>query len=312
MNWISKFIKPKIKSLFKKRTSENDETLWTTCECKNLIYKEDLESNFHCCPKCGVHHKISCKERFQIFFDDKQFEIIETPQPYDDTLSFSDKKKYVDRLKTARKLTNQNDAVAIAKGKIDGMDVTVGAQDFRFIGGSFGLHSAEAFISGVQHAINNKTPYLFFVSSGGIRLMESTMALTKGMAGTTLAINELKKQNLPYIVILTNPSVGGVAASFGMLGDFLIAEPKSIVGFAGKRVIKDTVREALPENFQEAESVKEFGAVDLVVERKYLRSTVSTLLKVLTKSYEKQSQANSNIQIDENLAEQISSKASSG
>ena len=138
------------------------------------------------------------------------------------------------------------------------------------------------------------------------------MALTKGMAGTTLAINELKKQNLPYIVILTNPSVGGVAASFGMLGDFLIAEPKSIVGFAGKRVIKDTVREALPENFQEAESVKEFGAVDLVVERKYLRSTVSTLLKVLTKSYEKQSQANSNIQIDENLAEQISSKASSG
>ena len=287
MNWITKFIKPKIDSLFKKKTAESDQILWTTCECKNLIYKEDLKTNFNCCPKCGTHHKLSCKERFQLFFDNKDFKIIETPVPIEDPLNFVDKKKYTDRLKAAKEITNQDDAVAIATGKLNNIDITVGAQDFRFIGGSFGAASGEAFISGVQHAIENKTPFIFFSCSGGQRMMESAIALMQ-MSRTTLAINELKKHNLPYIVILTNPTTGGVTASWAMLGDILIAEPKATIGFAGRRVIQDTVRETLPEEFQTAEYVKEHGGIDLVVERKYLNSTIGTLLSVLLKKNETQ------------------------
>ena len=287
MNWITKFIKPKIKSLFKKRSLKSEETLWTVCECKNLIYKEDLKTNYNCCPKCGAHHKLSCVERFQLFFDERKFEIIDTPVPKDDPLNFIDNKKYTDRLKTARKITKQDDAVAIAKGKLNNIEVTVGAQDFRFIGGSFGAASGEAFISGVQHAIENKTPFIFFSCSGGQRMMESAIALMQ-MSRTTLAINELKKENLPYIVILTDPTTGGVTASWAMLGDVLIAEPKATIGFAGRRVIQDTVRETLPEEFQTAEYVQEHGGIDLVVERKYLKSTISTLLSILLKKKETQ------------------------
>lgn len=287
MNWITKFIKPKIKSLFRKRSFKIEETLWTTCGCKNLIYKEDLKTNFNCCPKCGTHHKLSCKERFQLFFDNKDFKIIETPVPFEDPLNFVDKKKYTDRLKAAKEITNQDDAVAIATGKLNNIDITVGAQDFRFIGGSFGAASGEAFISGVQYSIENKTPFVFFSCSGGQRMMESAIALMQ-MSRTTLAINELKKHKLPYIVILTNPTTGGVTASWAMLGDILIAEPKATIGFAGRRVIQDTVRETLPEEFQTAEYVKEHGGIDLVVERKYLNSTVGTLLSVLLKKNQTQ------------------------
>ena len=165
MNWITKFIKPKIKSLFEKKTSKTKETLWTTCSCKNLIYKEDLKINYNCCPKCGAHHKLSCRERFQLFFDNGDFELIETPLPQDDPLNFVDNKKYTDRLKSARKTTNQDDAILIAKGKIGGIEVVTGAQDFRFIGGSFGAASGEAFISGVQKSIENNLPFVFLVAA---------------------------------------------------------------------------------------------------------------------------------------------------
>ena len=159
MNWITKFIKPKIKSLFEKKSSKIEENLWTTCGCKNLIYKEDLESNQKVCPKCGAHHKLTCRERFETFFDNKEFELIETPLPKDDPLNFQDKKKYSDRLKAARKLTGQDDAVLIAKGKVQNINIVAGSQDFRFIGGSFGAASGEAFIAGAQHAIENNIPY---------------------------------------------------------------------------------------------------------------------------------------------------------
>ena len=302
MNWITKFIKPRINSLFRKRASKNEESLWTTCGCKNLIYKEDLKTNFNCCPKCGAHHKLSCDERFQLFFDNKEFEILETPVPHEDPLNFIDNKKYIDRLKSARKITNQDDAVAISKGKLNGINITVGAQDFRFIGGSFGAASGEAFIAGVQHAIDNKTPFVFFSCSGGQRLMESSIALQQ-MTRTVLAVNELKKNNLPYIVILANPTTGGVTASWAMLGDVLIAEPKATIGFAGRRVIQDTVRETLPDEFQTAEYVQEHGGIDLVIERKYLRSTVGTLLSVLLKKSETQAKTESSnvVTIDQSL-----------
>ena len=300
MNWISKFIKPKIKSLFEKKSSKTDENLWTTCGCKNLIYKEDMEDNQNVCPKCGAHHKLTCKERFETFFDNKEFELIETPLPKDDPLNFEDKKKYTDRLKAARKLTGQDDAILIAKGKVQNINMVVGAQDFRFIGGSFGAASGEAFIAGAQHAIENKMPYVFFSCSGGQRMHESSIALMQ-MSRTALAVNELKKNNIPFIVVLTTPTTGGVSASWASLGDIIISEPKAIFGFAGRRVIQDTVRETLPDDFQTAEYVKEHGGIDLIVERKYLNSSIGTLLNVLLKKAESQAKQDSNVTIDKSL-----------
>ncbi len=300
MNWITKFIKPKIKSLFEKKSSRVEENLWTTCSCKNLIYKEDLETNQKVCPKCGEHHKLTCTERFKTFFDNKEFDLIDAPLPKDDPLGFEDKKKYTDRLKAARKLTGQDDAILIAKGKVKNIEVIVGAQDFRFIGGSFGAASGEAFIAGAQHAIENKIPYIFFSCSGGQRMHESSIALMQ-MSRTALAVNELKKKNIPFIVVLTNPTTGGVTASWAMLGDILISEPKSVIGFAGRRVIQDTVRETLPDDFQTAEYVKDHGGLDLIIERQYLSSTIGTLLNVLLKKAEAQAKQESNVTIDRSL-----------
>ncbi len=299
MNWISKFIKPKIKSLFEKKSSKTDGNLWTTCGCKNLIYKEDMEANQKVCPKCGEHHKLTCKERFETFFDNKEFELIETPLPKDDPLHFEDKKKYTDRLQAARKLTGQSDAILIAKGKVQNIDMVVGAQDFRFIGGSFGAASGEAFIAGAQQAIENKMPYVFFSCSGGQRMMESSIALMQ-MSRTALAVNELKNKNIPFVVVITNPTTGGVTASWAMLGDFILAEKGSVCGFAGKRVIQDTVRETLPDEFQTAEYVRDHGFIDLVIERKYLNSTVGTLLNVLLKKQETQAKQD-NVTVDKSL-----------
>ena len=301
MNWITKFIKPKIKSLFEKKSSKVEENLWTTCGCKNLIYKEDLKSNFNCCPKCGAHHKLSCKERFQLFFDKGEYEILKTPLPKDDPLNFVDSKKYTDRLKEARSKTKQDDAILISKGKVNQIDVIVGAQDFRFMGGSFGAASGEAFIAGAQHAIESKAPFIFFSCSGGQKMQESCIALAQ-MTRTTLAVNELKRKNIPFIVVLTNPTTGGVTASWAMLGDIIISEPSAMVAFAGARVIKDTVRENLPENFQTAEFTKDHGFIDLIVERRNLNSSIGTLLNVLLKKQETQAKNNStNVSVERNL-----------
>ena len=308
MNWITKFIKPKIASLFKKKTAESEQVLWTTCECKNLIYKEDLQKNLNCCPKCGAHHKLTCVERFEIFFDNKEFSLISTPLPKDDPINFTDKKKYTDRLKLARKITKQDDAVAISTGKVNDIEVTVGAQDFRFIGGSFGAASGEAFIHGIQHAIDNKNPFIFFSCSGGQRMMESAIALMQ-MSRTVLAVNELKKNNLPYIVVLTNPTTGGVTASWAMLGDILIGEKGAVIGFAGRRVIQDTVRETLPNEFQSAEWVKDHGGIDLVEDRKNLRNAISALISVLLKKEEAQANTDESNVVTLSKSPQKSTKA---
>ena len=308
MNWITKFIKPKIASLFKKKTAESEQVLWTTCECKNLIYKEDLQKNLNCCPKCGAHHKLTCVERFEIFFDNKEFSSISTPLPKDDPINFIDKKKYTDRLKLARKITKQDDAVAISTGKVNDIEVTVGAQDFRFIGGSFGAASGEAFIHGIQHAIDNKNPFIFFSCSGGQRMMESAIALMQ-MSRTVLAVNELKKNNLPYIVVLTNPTTGGVTASWAMLGDILIGEKGAVIGFAGRRVIQDTVRETLPNEFQSAEWVKDHGGIDLVEDRKNLRNAISALISVLLKKEEAQANTDESNVVTLSKSPQKSTKA---
>ena len=309
MNWITSFLKPKIKALFKKKSSESKENLWTTCECKQLILKEELLQNLNCCAKCSFHHPLTSLERFKIFFDDGEFEVLEPPLPTDDPLKFVDSKKYIDRIKAARKLTKQDDAVAIAKGKLTDIDVTVGAQDFRFMGGSFGAASGEAFVYAVQHSIENKTPFIFFASSGGQKMQESLIALSM-MSKTVLAVNELKKHNIPYIVILTTNTMGGVLASWASLGDILIGEHGAQnIGFAGKRVIQDTIRETLPPSFQSAEFLKEYGQIDLVVERKYLRSTIGTLLSVLLKKAETQANTDASNVVTLDKSVQRSSKA---
>ena len=281
MNWITKIktLGDKIKRNLKKKFPTKEEienSDWTSC-CKGPILKKDLEENLWVCNSCGKHHRISCKQRFDIFFGKNRYEILETPVPAEDPLNWKDTKTYKERLVQARKKTGQNCAVMIAKGQINGIELTAGAVNFEYIGGSFGAAEAEAFIYGAQNSLDNNTPYIFFASGGGQRMFESPIALA-GMTRTTIAVNELKKNKIPYLVIFVDPCAGGITASFAMLGDITIAEQGSTIGFAGKRVIQDTIREELPINFQKAEYLYDHGMVDIVVERKNLKQTISNLL----------------------------------
>ncbi len=285
MNWLTKALNfgEKIKKVFKKRPSreELENSNWTSC-CKGPILKKDLEENFWVCSSCGKHHRISCRQRFDIFFGKNAYQILETPQPIDDPLDWEDTKTYKERLKEARKKTKQNCAVMIAKGKINDIQITAGAINFDFIGGSIGSAEGEAIIYGVQHAIDNQTPLIFFPCGGGQRMFESPIALAN-MTRTTLAIKELKKNNLPYIVCFVDPCAGGITASFAMLGDIHFAEPGALVAFAGRRVVQATVKEELPLDFQTAEFVEKHGFVDKVVHRKDLKNQIGLLLSILLK-----------------------------
>ena len=285
MNWITKAIKfgEKIKKALKRRASkeEIENSNWTSC-CKGPILKKDLEENLWVCNLCGKHHRIGCRQRFDIFFGKNNYEILETPIPAEDPLEWVDTKSYKERLKIARKKTQQNCAVMIAKGKINNIEITAGAINFDFIGGSVGAAEGEAIIYGVQHSIDNKTPYIFFPCGGGQRMFESPIALAN-MTRTTLAINELKNNNLPYVVCFTDPTAGGITASFAMLGDVHLAEPGSLIAFAGKRVIQATVKEELSPDFQTAEFVEKHGFVDKVVHRKDVKDQISLLLSILLK-----------------------------
>ena len=285
MNRIKKTHKigEKIKRLLKKRPSKKDieNSDWASC-CKGPILKKDLEDNLWTCSLCGKHHRINCKQRFDIFFGKNNYQILNTPIPIDDPLEWRDSKTYKERLRDARNKTGQETAVQIAKGKINNIEVTVGAINFEFIGGSVGAAEGEAIIYGVQHAIDNQTPFIFFPCGGGQRMFESPIALSQ-MTRTTLAINELKKNKLPYIVCFTDPTAGGITASFSMLGDVSLSEPGALIAFAGKRVIQATVKEDLPDNFQTSEYLLKCGFVDLIVERNELREKIGLLLSILLK-----------------------------
>ena len=285
MNWLTKAINfgEKIKKVLKKRPSKSEieKSDWTSC-CKGPILKKDLEENLWVCNSCGKHHRISCRQRFDIFFGKNRYELLETPIPSEDPLDWKDTKTYKDRLKDARKKTGQNSAVMIAKGKINGLDITAGAINFDFIGGSIGSAEGEAIIYGVQHAIDNKTPYVFFPCGGGQRMFESPIALAN-MTRTTLAVNELKKNNLPYVICFVDPCAGGITASFAMLGDIHFAEVGSLIAFAGKRVIQATVKEELSPDFQTAEFLEKHGFVDKVVHRKDVPNEIGKLLEILLK-----------------------------
>ncbi len=285
MNWIKKVLNigEKIKKVIRERPSKEDveKSNWTTC-CAGPILKTELQENQWVCKSCGKHHRISCKNRFDLFFGKDNYEIIDTPVPIDDPLNWHDSKPYTSRLKSARKATGQKCAVMIASGKVNGVTITAGAINFQFIGGSVGSAEGEAIIYGIQHAIDNQNPFVFFPSGGGQRMHESPIALTQ-MTRTTLAVNELKNKKLPYIICFTDPTAGGITASFASLGDVAISEPGALIAFAGRRVIEATVKEKLDENFQKAERVLECGFIDLIIERKDLSKKIATLLKILLK-----------------------------
>jgi len=285
MNWIKKVlhIGEKIKRVIKKRATKEEiaSSDWTSC-CKGPVLKKDLKDNLWVCDACGKHHRINCRQRFDIVFGKNNYEILETPIPQDDPLDWKDSKTYKERLKTARNKTGQECAVMIVKTKINNIDITAGAFDFAFIGASVGAAEGEAIIYGIQNAIDNQTPFVLFTAGGGMRMFESLIALSQ-MTRTTLAINELKKNNLPYLVCLTDPTAGGITASFAMLGDIAFAEPGALIAFAGKRVIQATVKEELPNDFQKSEYVEKCGFIDLIVHRKDLREKIGSILSILLK-----------------------------
>jgi acetyl-CoA carboxylase carboxyl transferase subunit beta len=285
MNWITKIIKAgeKIKTAIHKRASKDDiaKSDWTSC-CKGPILKKDLENNLFVCPDCMKHHRINPNQRFDILFGKNNYEIFKTPIPNDDPLNWTDSKSYKDRLKSARKKTGLNCSMVVASGSMNSIKLTAIASDFDFMGASIGAAEGEAFLYAVQHAIENKQPLMVVSSGGGMKMQESLISLSQ-MTRTTLAINELKSNNLPYLVLITDPTAGGITASYAMLGDIHIAEPGSLIAFAGKRVIQGTVKEELPENFQTSEYVQKTGFIDLIVERKDLVEKIGTLLSILLK-----------------------------
>jgi acetyl-CoA carboxylase carboxyl transferase subunit beta len=281
MNWYSNVVPPKIKALIKREAPEN---LWVKCpESGQLVFHKDIEANLYVVPSSGYHMRCPVDVRLTNLFDNGELELLPTPEAPLDPLKFRDIKRYVDKLKEYRLKTGAQDAVTLATGKLDGSQVTVAVQDFEFLGGSLGMAAGEAIVAGAEHALAKRTPFIIFTASGGARMQEGMFSLMQ-MPRTTIAVQRLRDARLPYIVVLTNPTTGGVTASYAMLGDVQIAEPGAIIGFAGARVIEQTIREKLPEGFQRAEYLRDHGMVDMVAPRHEMRGTLARLCGLLTKA----------------------------
>lgn len=280
MNWISNVVPPKIRSILKRDTPDN---LWVKCpESGELVFHKDLEANLWVVPGSGHHMRMPAEARLKSVYDGGQYETLPTPDVPLDPLKFRDVKRYTDRLKENRAKTGVQDAVRLTTGKLDGMNIVAALQDFEFLGGSLGMAAGEAIIAGMMAAIERKAPFIIFTASGGARMQEGMFSLMQ-MPRTTVAVQRLRAAKLPYIVVLTNPTTGGVTASYAMLGDIHIAEPGAVIGFAGARVIEQTIREKLPEGFQRAEYLVDHGMVDMVVDRKDMRDTLARVVAMLTK-----------------------------
>jgi len=281
MNWIANVVRPKIRSFLRREVPEN---LWVKCpETGQLVFYKDLEANQFVIPTSNYHMRMSATERLKVLFDEGEFEEIPVPEVAADPLKFRDERRYADRLKDARSKTGLEDAIKLGFGRLEGLAVTAGVQDFDFLGGSLGMAAGEAVIKGLQTAVERGTPFILFAASGGARMQEGILSLMQ-LPRTTVAVQELREAKKPYVVVLTNPTTGGVTASYAMLGDVHIAEPGALIGFAGPRVIEQTIREKLPDGFQRAEYLKDHGMVDLVVHRHLLRPTLARLCRVLTKT----------------------------
>jgi acetyl-CoA carboxylase carboxyl transferase subunit beta len=282
MNWIANFVRPRIKSLIAGRSAA-PENLWIKCSgCGEMVFHRDLEAALHVCPQCGHHLRIGPAQRFAMTFDGGKYQELPAPTVPADPLRFRDERRYADRLKDARHKTGRAEALSAARGTLDGLAVMVAVQPFDFLGGSLGMGVGEALVVAMQAAAQERRPFILFVASGGARMQEGILSLMQ-MPRVTIAVGMLREAGLPYIVVLTDPTTGGVSASYAMRGDVHIAEPGALIGFAGQRVIEQTIREKLPEGFQRAEYLRDHGMVDMVVHRKEMRAMLSRLMHLLLK-----------------------------
>src|SRR6266581_998290 len=281
MNWLTSVVRPKIRSLLRREVPEN---MWIKCpETGQLVFYKDVEANQFVIPVSNYHMRMGATARLKSVFDGETWLDVAMPEVASDPLKFRDERRYADRLRDARTKTGLKDALKLGLGKLDGLPVVIGVQDFDFMGGSLGMAAGEAVIKGLETAVDKGTPFIVFAASGGARMQEGIFSLMQ-LPRTTLAVQMLREARRPYVVVLTNPTTGGVTASYAMLGDVHIAEPGALIGFAGPRVIEQTIREKLPDGFQRAEYLQEHGMVDMVVHRHQLRPTISNLCRVLTKT----------------------------
>ena len=279
MNWISNYVRPKINSLFSRR--EVPDNLWTKCtECGTMLFHRELALNLNVCSNCDHHMAITPRDRFAALFDAGIFIEVKVPEPLADPLHFRDQKKYPDRLKAAQKASGEREAMLVAEGEMGRTPIVAAAQDFSFMAGSMGVYVGNAILAGAERAVKLKRPFVLFSAAGGARMQEGILSLMQ-MPRTTVAVQMLKEAGLPYIVVLTHPTTGGVTASYAMLGDVQIAEPNALIGFAGARVIEQTIREKLPEGFQRAEYLLDHGMLDRVTHRKDMRDELITVLRML-------------------------------
>ena len=282
MNWITNFVRPKVKSLWSAK-SDTPDNLWRKCpSCGGMIFHRDLEAAQFVCMHCDHHLKIGALARMKNLFDDGAWEDIDLPEVPIDPLKFKDEKRYADRLREARAKTGEMDALQAARGNITGVRTTVAIQSFDFMGGSLGMAVGEGLVASMRAAVDHRTPYVVYTASGGARMQEGILSLMQ-MPRVTIAVQMLREAGLPYIVCHTDPTTGGVTASYAMLGDIHISEPGALIGFAGPRVIENTIREKLPEGFQRAEYLLDHGMIDMVVHRHKMREAVGRVLKLLTR-----------------------------
>jgi len=281
MNWLTNVVRPKIRNILRRETPEN---LWIKCpDTGQLVFYKDVEQNLFVIPGSNYHMRMGALARLRSVFDNETWYDVALPEVVADPLKFRDERKYADRIKDARAKTGAHDAVRVGFGKLEGTPIVAAVQDFDFMGGSLGMAAGEAIIRGLELAVEKHAPFIMFAASGGARMQEGILSLMQ-MPRTTVAVQMLREAKLPYIVVLTNPTTGGVTASYAMLGDIHLAEPGALIGFAGARVIEQTIREKLPDGFQRAEYLKEHGMVDMVVHRHDLRPTLARLCRILTKA----------------------------
>ncbi len=279
MNWLTSFVRPKIRALVKKQ--DVPDNLWCKCgNCGQMIFHRDLDAEMHVCQHCGHHLRLPLNKRLEMLFDDGEYQRIELPKSTPDPLKFRDSKRYTDRIKEARSKTGEDDSIIVAHGAMGGINVVVATLSFDFMGGSMGIAVGEGFIAAARLAVVQDAPLIVVTASGGARMQEGALSLMQ-LPRTVIAVEEVREAGLPYIVVLTDPTTGGVSASFAMLGDIHLAEPGAMIGFAGARVIEQTVRETLPNGFQRAEYLLEHGIVDMVVPRKELRDTLVRLISLI-------------------------------
>lgn len=281
MNWITNYVRPTINSLFSRR--EVPDNLWTKCpECGTMLFHRELADNLNVCTNCGHHMPITARDRLTALFDGGIYTEVKVPEPVTDPLQFRDQKKYTDRLKDARKKTGERDAMLVATGEITRTPIVAAVQDFSFMGGSMSMYVGNAIVAAAEEAVKLGRPLVLFSAAGGARMQEGILGLMQ-MPRTTIAVQMLKEAGLPYIVVLTHPTTGGVTASYAMLGDVQIAEPNALIGFAGARVIEQTIGEKLPEGFQRAEYLLDHGMLDRVTPRTQMRDELIDITRMLMK-----------------------------